>query len=328
MLLSIVIPVCNEGEVVPATLAAIRQTLSGLGCDYEILFVDDGSVDDTARILQNEAAAERRIKLIQLSRNFGHQVAITAGLDFASGDAVVVMDADLQDPPSLISPMLALYSQGWQVVSPQRVARLGESALKRWSASAFYWLMEKMVDPRLRPEVSDFRLFSREAVQVLRGFREQHRFMRGLVAWLGLRETTLPFERAPRVAGATKYSLFKMIRLAITAISSFSALPLRICSATGIALTGFGVGYTCYSLYRALVQHAVVQGWTSIVCLQLLFSGAILVAIGTTGEYVARIYEQGKQRPLYVVNGLVNVDLAQRQIERAAVIAGPQHTRP
>src|SRR5258708_26145181 len=224
MLLSIVIPVYNETESLPALLQTLNSVLPGMNCDYEIVFVDDGSKDNTLGFLTQAAAQDRRIKTVKFRRNVGHEVAVTAGLDFAAGDAVVVMDADLQDPPELLPKMVALYQEGYQVVSAQRTRREGDSLFKRATAAAFYWIMRKMVDPRLQPEVGDFRLFSREAVAAIRAFREQHRFMRGLVAWLGLRETILPFERQPRVAGETKYPLWQMARFAWTALLSFSAL--------------------------------------------------------------------------------------------------------
>ena len=307
MLLSIVMPVFNEAQVLPLTLLELRRVLDDLGCDWEVVFVNDGSRDPTAAILEMEAKRDRRIKAIHFARNFGHQLAVTAGLDFASGDAVVVMDADLQDPPDLLPQMLDLYREGYDVVSPQRISRHTDSHLKRWTAQGFYWIMRKMVDPRLQPEVGDFRLFSRMAVLNIRQFREQHRFMRGLVAWLGLREVLVPFERRPRAAGETKYPFWKMLRFAWTAISSFSALPLRMAISCGIALSVFGALYSLFSIYQALVLHITVPGWTSLVCIQSLFSGAILLAIGLVGDYVARIYEEAKGRPLYVVQNTANL---------------------
>ena len=321
MLLSIVIPVFNEAEVLAFTLSELRRVLDELGCDYEVMFVNDGSRDDTALILEKEGRRDPRIKAIHFGRNFGHQLAVTAGLDFASGDAVVVMDADLQDPPDLLPQMIEFYQEGYDVVSPQRILRESDSALKRWTAQFFYWVMNKMVDQRLKPEVGDFRLFSRSAVQCIRRFREQHRFMRGLIAWLGLREVVIPFERQPRAAGETKYPFWKMLRFAWTAISSFSALPLRMAISGGVLLTILGVMYSVFSIYQALVLHITVPGWTSIICLQCLFSGAILLAIGLVGEYVARIYEEAKGRPLYVVQKTTNFSESV-DVDRTVVVRG------
>jgi dolichol-phosphate mannosyltransferase len=307
MLLSLVIPVFNEVEVLPLTLAALTRTLSRIDCVYEIIFVDDGSVDGSTALIRAAAESDSRIKLLGFSRNFGHQAAVTAGLDFAAGDAVVVMDSDLQDTPELLPEMVELYRQGYDVVSPQRVSRKTDSLFKRWTASAFYWLMRKAVDARVLPEVGDFRLFSREAALAIRAFREQHRFMRGLVAWLGLREALVPFERRPRAAGETKYPVSKMVRFAWTAISSFSAMPLRVTTGCGLILTAFGALYALASAYQTLVLHATTPGWTSIISLQLLFSGMILAVIGLLGDYVARIYDEIKHRPLYVINGYSNI---------------------
>jgi dolichol-phosphate mannosyltransferase len=259
MLLSIVIPVYNEAGNLQLTLRALQTELCKVGCDAEIVFVNDGSTDESQGILAGFAAADSAIKVLNFSRNFGHQAAITAGLDFAAGDAVVIMDADLQDPPEILADMVKLYQQGYDVVSAQRVSREGEGVFKRLTASAFYWIMQRAVDRRIVPEVGDFRLLSRAAVLALRRFREQHRFMRGLVAWLGLKEAILPFRRQPRAAGETKYTLFKMIRLAWTAVASFSALPLRLSIAAGVVLSLAGFGsYACTRPWC----WAVVPGWT------------------------------------------------------------------
>ena len=278
-----------------------------MDADYEVIFINDGSTDATGSILAGMSAADHRLKVLNFSRNFGHQAAITAGLDFADGDAAVVMDADLQDPPELLPEMLNLMRQGYDVVSAQRQSRRGDGIWKRSTASVFYWFMRRFVDQRLLPEVGDFRLFSRNAVLAIRQFREQHRFMRGLVAWLGLKEVIIPFQREERAHGTTKYPLFKMLQLAWTAISSFSALPLRLSTNFGFVIMLFGVGYLVYSIFAALIAKTTIHGWTSLVCLQIIFSGAILMAVGVLGNYVARIYEESKQRPLYVVSASSNV---------------------
>ena len=308
MRLSLVIPVYNEADALPMLLDALGPVLASIGCDYEILFVDDGSRDGTAGILDAAASADPRVKVLTFSRNFGHQAAITAGLDFVTGDAVVVMDADLQDPPAMLPEMVALYQQGFDVVSAQRVDREGEGPFKRRSSALFYAFMRRAVDDRLRPQVGDFRLFSRAAVMALRGLREKHRFIRGLVAWLGLKEAILPYDRPNRVAGKTKYPLSKMIRLAWTAITSFSALPLRLSLLGGAVLTGIGLVYAAWLLYATLVSHATVPGWSALACLQILLSGTTLTAVGLVGDYVARIYEELKDRPLYVVSEVRNLD--------------------
>ena len=322
MLLSVVIPVYNEREALPALLSALRRTIAK-ECDYEIVFVDDGSTDGTSQELRRAAGEDSRIKAIFFSRNFGHQAAITAGLDFASGDAVAVMDGDLQDPPELLPQMIALLADGYDVVSAQRVTRKGEGFLKRYTARLFYWIIRKAVDERIQSEVGDFRLFSRRAVEALRSLREQHRFMRGMVAWLGLREVILPYHRSARVAGSTKYSTVKMLRFAWTAVTSFSALPLRLSVFFGffVAICGFGVG--AYSIFAERVLKATVPGWTSLVCLNIIFSGVTLIAIGLVGEYVAHIYEEAKGRPLYVVSDSANMNTVQPHVVKAVILPPP-----
>lgn len=322
MLLSIIIPLYNEAEGLPALMARLHPVAQRMDADYEVIFVNDGSTDGSGRVLAEMSAADRRLKVLSLTRNFGHQAAITAGLDFANGDAVAVMDADLQDPPELLPEMLHLMRQGYDVVSAQRQSRPGDGFGKRSAAAAFYWFMRRFVDERLASEVGDYRLFSRQAVLAVRGFREQHRFMRGLVAWLGLKEVTVAFQRETRACGVSKYPLLKMLQLAWTAVSSFSALPLRLTTAMGVAVTMFGTAYFLYSIFSALVAKTTIQGWTSLVCLQIIFSGTILLAVGMVGSYVARIYEESKQRPLYVVGSLNNFPAQDSAPPRGVVLEG------
>ena len=321
MLLSLVIPLFNEEAVLPLLVGRLDAVLSRLDCAAEVILVDDGSRDRTLALVREIVAADPRFRALSFSRNFGHQAAITAGLDVAAGDAVVVMDADLQDPPEILASMVELYRQGYDVVSAQRESREGDSLYKRATAAAFYWIMRKTVDERIMPEVGDYRLLSRGVVEAIRGFREQHRFMRGLIAWLGFTEATVTFKRGPRAAGTTKYPTLKMAAFAFTAISSFSGLPLRLGILGGFALTGLGFLYFCYAAYAALVLKSTVRGWTSIVFLQIFFSGAILLAIGLLGEYLARVYDESKRRPLYVVRELVNLPYQEVRAERAVILA-------
>jgi len=322
MLLSIVVPLYNEHETLPALIAALRRTLAK-NYDYEVILVDDGSVDGTSDTLKRLTHEDPRLKAIFFSRNFGHQAAITAGLDFASGDAVAVMDGDLQDPPELLPEMLTLLESGYDVVSAQRLTREGDGFFKRYSAKFFYWIIRKMVDERIQNEVGDFRLFSRRAIVALRSFREQHRFMRGMVAWMGLREVILPYHRNARVGGKTKYSTAKMLRFAWTAIISFSALPLRFSVFFGFFVAACGVGVALFSIYAQHFLKATVPGWTSLVCLNIVFSGVTLVAIGLVGEYVAHIYEEAKGRPLYVVSDSANFNAIRPQIAKAVILPPP-----
>jgi dolichol-phosphate mannosyltransferase len=319
MLLSIVIPVLNEVQAVPLLLERLRETLRNVA--WEVIFVDDGSTDATLSVLGREALVDEQVKVIRFSRNFGHQAAVTAGLDFANGDAVVVMDADLQDPPELLPRMLDLFERGYDIVSPQRSSREGETALKRWTAKIFYRVLSRMADQPMTPDVGDFRLYSRRAVLAIRSLREQHRYMRGLVAWLGLKEVMLPFERKARAAGQTHYPFLKMLRFAWTGITSFSAFPLRISVAAGCIISVAGFLYLLRVMYLALYTTTLVPGWASVVALQCIFSGMILLALGAIGDYVARNYEEAKERPLYVVTEARNVALAGKSLPRAVILA-------
>jgi glycosyltransferase involved in cell wall biosynthesis len=320
MKLALAIPVLNEEKSLPLLMAELRPALSGIDCDYEIVFINDGSRDGTADVLDGLAASDDRIKVLNLSRSFGQQAAITAGLDFCDGDAVVIMDADLQDPPSLLPEMVRLYREGYDVVSPRRIAREGESWWKRTTASAFYSLMSRLADADIPQQVGDFRLLSRRAVIALSALREQHRFVRGMIGWLGLKEAFVPFERMSRAAGETNYSTWRMMRLSWTAITSFSALPLRIATIGGLFATATAVVYFIYALYRALIQKAVVQGWTSLVFLQCFFFGVTLVSLGMIGQYIARIYDESKQRPLYILSATRNIDAGSIAARRAVVL--------
>ena len=318
MLLSVVIPVLNEAQSIPLMLARLQHALRDVM--WEVIFVDDGSTDQTLRLIQRIAFDDERVKLLRFSRNFGHQIAVTAGLDFANGDAVVVMDGDLQDPPELLPSMIRLFEQGYDVVSPQRISRDGETRFKRWTSTLFYRVLSKVSDQHLTPDVGDFRLFSRRAVLAMRTLREQHRYMRGIAGWLGLKEAVIPFERRARAAGHTNYPLLKMLRFAWTGVSSFSALPLRVSIAAGCLISCAGFIYLLRVLYLALWTSTLVPGWASVVALQCVFSGMILLALGAIGDYVARTYEETKNRPLYVVTDTCNLPLPSRSLTRAVVL--------
>jgi polyisoprenyl-phosphate glycosyltransferase len=324
MLLSIVIPVLNEAETLPALLERLRAALRNI--PWKVIFVDDGSTDATANILERTAIEDPRISMLRFSRNFGHQAAVTAGLDFANGDAVVVMDADLQDPPELLPRMVDLFHQGYEIVSPQRISRESDTLFKRWTAGLFYRLLSHLAAQQVTPEVGDFRLFSRRAVLAIRSLREQHRYMRGLATWLGLKEAILPFDREARASGHTKYSFLKMLRFGWTGISSFSAFPLRVSISVGCFLSFVGFIYLMRVLYLAFFTTSLVPGWASVVALQCIFSGVILLALGAIGDYVARTYEETKNRPLYVVTDAFNVPLPPKgmdSLKRAVILADP-----
>jgi dolichol-phosphate mannosyltransferase len=313
VLISVVIPVFNECEVMPHLFAALPPVLDSIADSYEIIMVDDGSSDGTREWLRDAAVRDSRIKLISFSRNFGQQAAMTAGLDYARGDVVVVMDCDLQDPPEMLEKMLEKLHQGYDVVSCQRATRAGETFFKKTTATAFYQLMRRAIDKRIPPEVGDFRMYSRTAVQAIRSFREQHRFMRGLVAWLGLKEALIPFDRPPRVAGETKYPVSKLIRLAWTAISSSSAVPLKLCSYAGTGMLMLGVALSTLAALASLSLIPFASSGLFWAGLQLCLSGINLCAVGLLGDYVGRIYEESKHRPLYIVGETENIPAVQHK---------------
>src|ERR1017187_194765 len=317
-LLSIVMPFYNEEEILPVLRPCLTDFLDSSPYACEVIAVNDGSLDRTINILVDWCKADSRIKVLNLSRNFGHQYASTAGIDHASGDAIVLIDADLQDPLEVIHRMVEQYRKGYDVVCGQRLARSGESIFKRFTAWFFYRSMRVFFLKSLPPDVGDFRLMSRRCLDSLRTMRELHRFLRGMVAWVGYPQICVPYERQARAAGETKYPLRKMIRLAWTAAVSFSALPLRL-SFIGAA------GMTLVALeeaIRALVAHfsgKTVPGWTSLMLVLCLSNAALMIAVGILGEYVGKIYEEGKARPLYVVADTLNLPQLAAQEEEETV---------
>ena len=316
-LLSLVVPLYNEKEMVPHLRRRLSEFLPILPCDAEVILVNDGSVDGSLEALQSWARDDARVRIVSLSRNYGHQLAATAGLDCARGDAIVLMDADLQDPPELILDMLAEYRNGYDVVHAQRKGRLGESLFKRATAWLFYRLMRALVYDRLIPDVGDFRLISRPCLTALQQMRETHRFLRGMVAWVGFPQTTVQFVRPPRQAGQTKYPLHKMLRFAWTAAMSFSPLPLRMVFGMGFVVAGLGGLIAIYTIMSRVLHLYVVPGWTSIMLTLCLIGGFILIGLGVIGEYVAKIYEEVKRRPLYVIDPIRsrNLDLSGKETE-------------
>jgi len=307
--LSLVLPVYNEEEVLPLLLARLREFVPTLPSAVEIIFVNDGSTDRTLELLLAAAAADRRIRVLSLARNFGHQMAATAGLDKASGDAVVLMDADLQDPPELIHDMIRAYCDGYDVVYAQRVARSGDGWFKRGTAWVFYRIMRWCIHRDLPVDTGDFRLISRNCLAALRPMRELHRFLRGMITWVGFPQTAVRFERPARAAGVSKYPLRRMLLLSWNAAVSFSPLPLRLSFAVGGAIAGVGAAYGVYAFVRAALGLYVVPGWTSSIVVTCLIGGAIMISVGILGEYVGRIFEEIKQRPLYIVNVSANTGL-------------------
>lgn len=306
-LLSLVIPIFNEEETIPELDRRLRALLAtpSIGTDWEVVFVDDGSRDRSRELLLGLAEGEPRYRVLGFSRNFGHQMAITAGVDRASGRAVVVMDADLQDPPEVVAEMLDCFRNGYDVVYAVRKKRRGETIFKRFTAAFFYRFMRTMTGVDIPVDTGDFRLMSRAVVQVLSALRERHRFVRGLVAWVGFKQTAVYYDRDARFAGETKYPLKRMIRFAIDAITSFSVVPLRMATWLGIIAGVIAVGTGIWSVVERF-RAGTVPGWTTIMMAVAFGSSAQLLMTGVLGEYVGRIYEEIKRRPLYIVEREVN----------------------
>jgi polyisoprenyl-phosphate glycosyltransferase len=300
---SIIIPVLNEEAVLPVLLRRLDLLLARLDGPAEAIFVDDGSSDTGPIVLQALARRDARFRFVGLSRNFGHQVAITAGMDAAQGDAVIVMDADLQDPPEVVEEMIAKWKEGNEVVYARRLSRAGESRFKRFTAHLFYRLLGRMSSVGIPADVGDFRLIDRKVLEALRQMPEQDRFVRGMIAWLGFKQTEVTFHRLERVAGETKYPLWKMARLAVNAALGFSDAPLRLAIWCGLAVSGLALLYGFYvlALWMANDTH-LVAGWSSTIIIVSLLCGINMLMTGIVGLYVGRIHAEVKRRPLYVVS--------------------------
>jgi polyisoprenyl-phosphate glycosyltransferase len=305
---SIVIPVYDEAETLPVLYERLTAVLTRLGLAYEIVFVNDGSRDRSAAILRDLHAKDARVRYLAFSRNFGHQVAISAGLDFASGDAVVVMDADLQDPPEVVGDLVARWHEGYDVVFAVRSRRSGEGVFKRATAALFYRIFHRVTSVAAPLDAGDFRLMSRRAVEALRSCRERNRFMRGLAGWVGFRQARVEYERDPRYAGESKYSLAKMTRFAFNGIAAFSLMPMRLATYAGLALVLAGVTLLLYLAAARTLGRAGLSVAGTLVPVVLLVGGLQLLALGIIGEYLGRVYEEVLARPLYIVAEAVGFD--------------------
>ncbi|MGD0428860.1 MAG: glycosyltransferase family 2 protein [Candidatus Acidiferrales bacterium] len=300
--ISIVVPCLNEQEVLRETNRRLLAVLEQLPQKFEILYVDDGSTDETPDILREFQALDERIRVVRFSRNFGHQLAITAGLEHAVGDAVAIIDADLQDPPEVLADFVAKWMDGFDVVYGVRAEREGETAFKRGSAKLFYRVMGKLSDTEIPVDTGDFRLMSRQVVDALLAMPERDRFVRGMVSWLGFSHAAVRYCREARAAGVTKFSLFKMMRFATDGVVSFSTLPLRLATWVGFAASGIAIlGILITVIERLLGVEGLVRGWASLLVAILFLGGVQLICMGIIGEYVGRIYGESKRRPLYVV---------------------------
>ncbi len=301
MTLSVVTPCYNEEEVFPELKSRLNSVLSKLEIPYEIIFVDDGSKDRTWELLLKAQAEDPHIKAVRLSRNFGHQLAITCGLDQAKGEVVLILDADLQDPPELLPEMLRKWQEGYDVIYGKRRTRQGESVLKRLFAFAFYRTFAKVTGFEMPRDTGDFRLMDRRALKALQALREKHRFVRGMVSWIGYHQCPIYYDRPERFAGITKYPFRKSFFLAIDAITAFSYAPLRMASYLGIGVSCLAFVYI-FVVIALKIMGISYRGYTSIIASVLLLGGVQLTVLGMIGEYVGRIFEQGQNRPLYLVD--------------------------
>lgn len=297
---SIVAPVFNECETVPVFYQRVVQVMAGVGDTFELVLVDDGSRDGSYDAMRRLHEADPRVRVVQFSRNFGHQIAISAGLDHARGRCVIVIDSDLQDPPEVIPAMIERWKAGAEVVYAQRTTRQGETRFKLMTAAAFYRLIARITAVDIPRDTGDFRLLDRTVVDALVAMREHHRFMRGLSAWVGFRQEAVPYDRQERYAGATKYPLMRMVRFSIDAITGFSYVPLQLATTLGFILAGMSlIGIVVAAIVR-LTTRAIV-GQASTLILVLLIGGIQLIFLGILGEYLGRIYDEVRARPLYIV---------------------------
>ena len=301
--ISVVVPFYNEGAGITHFYREITSILDGLShCHFELVCVDDGSTDDTLIQLIELSKVDARVQVIEFSRNFGKEAALTAGIDFASGDAVIPIDADLQDPPELIAKMIALWNDGAEVVLAKRVDRSSDSALKRITASAFYRLHNYLSSEAVIPEnVGDFRLMDRVVIDALKRLPERQRFMKGLFAWVGFKTVTLEYSRSARIAGETKFSGWRLWNFAIEGITSFSLIPLKIWTYLGVVGAVFAFFYALFVIMRTLIFGIDLPGYASLLVVSLFFGSLQLISLGILGEYIGRIYFESKHRPLYIV---------------------------
>lgn len=307
--LSVVVPCFNEQDVIAATHTRLAAALRAIpGAEPEIIFVDDGSRDRTLELLRGLATADASVRVVALSRNFGHQKAITAGLESATGDAVVLIDADLQDPPEVIAEFVVRWRNGVDVAYGVRRHRDGESGFKLFTAHLYYRLMGRVSDHEIPFDAGDFRLLDRAVVDALGKMPERDRFMRGMIAWIGFRQEAVAYDRAARAAGETKYPFRRMVRFALDGMFSFSTTPLRLATYMGLVASGLAVIGVFWALYVRLVTQAAIPGWATLWISVLFLGGVQLVSLGVIGEYIGRIYGEVKERPLYFVRERIGFD--------------------
>jgi dolichol-phosphate mannosyltransferase len=313
--ISVVVPLYNEELVVLESYKRLKEVMESLHEPYEMIFVNDGSRDATPVILRRICEADYTVHLIDFSRNFGHQTAISAGMDYATGDAVVVIDADLQDPPEVIPEMIAKWREGYDVVYGKRAERKGETIFKRVTSAVFYRVLKSLSDVEIPVDAGDFRLIDRKVCEALKLVKERNRYIRGIISWLGFRQTGVEYVRDKRFAGETKYPLKKMLRFAFDGITSFSIKPLKLSSYVGGVVSFAGFAYLLVVIFLKLFTDHTVEGWASVMAVSLFFNGVVLMMLGIIGEYIGRIYDEAKGRPLYVVREILNFSPSDKSVE-------------
>lgn len=307
-MISVIVPLYNEEEVIGESYRRLTNVMQNLGEEYELILINDGSRDRTAALAAELCEQDSHVRLICFSRNFGHQIAITAGMDYAAGDAIVIIDADLQDPPEIIPQMVEKWKEGYHVVYGKRIRRQGETIFKKVTAKLFYRFLKRMTQVDIPTDTGDFRLMDRKVCDAMKRLGERNRYVRGLVSWVGFRQYALEYVRDERFAGETKYPFKKMLKLAMDGISSFSYKPLKLATMMGFALSGLSFLYLLFVLIQKLCGWPTVEGWASILAVQLFFNGVVLIILGIIGSYIGRIYEEAKGRPLYIVQEEIGFD--------------------
>ena len=327
-LLSLIVPLLNEEDVIPIFLSTVCPILDAANIRYEIIFIDDGSSDSTADVIRREMETNASICLICLSRNFGKEAALTAGLESARGDAVVPMDVDLQDPPELIPEFVRLWQEGYDVVYGKRVTRDSDTGMKRHTAGAFYRVYNALSEQEIQPNVGDFRLMNRAALDATLRLRERNRFMKGLFAWVGFRSIGIPYKRASRAAGTTKFNYWKLWNFALDGLTSFSTVPLRVWTYLGVIVACGAFVYTLVILTLTLLFGRDVPGYASLMVVILFLGGVQLISLGIIGEYLGRVYIESKQRPIYLIKEMAGFDepkILEKDLLDAKHITSLQH---
>ena len=303
--LSVIVPVYNEEEVIAESYKRLKAAVAAIGESYELIFINDGSRDKTPQMLAEICEQDDCVRFINFSRNFGHQPAITAGMDYAQGDAIVVIDADLQDPPEVIGDMAAKWREGYDVVYGKRLKREGETAFKKLTAKMYYRLLKNVTSVDIPVDTGDFRLIDRKVCDAMKSLGERNRYVRGLVSWVGFKQTAVEYVREKRFAGETKYPFKKMLKLAMDGIMSFSYKPLKLASGIGFAMSLISFVYLIVVICQRLFTNTTVEGWASTTAILVFTQGIVLMMLGIIGEYMGRIFDEIKGRPIYIVREVI-----------------------